>query len=336
MSPAALLALAGRHGPLLLLAGVLAGLAWPGLAAACRPAMDVAVFGFTLGAFLKVEPPALRGETGRARLPRNLAVLAWSTFGVPLAGWGLILLLRPAPELAEGMLLCLLAPPVGGAAALACMLGLNAPVALLASVAATALSPLVLPALAELLGGYALALEPLAMARRLGLIVGGTVAASWLLRRWAGRSIAAHPEAVTGAAVVALVVFALGAMQGMQARFAAEPGLVAAYLGIAFAVNGGFQLLGAALFARAGLDCAATVGLISGNRSVGFAWAAVGATMPPLVETYFAMAVLPIYVLPVVAKPLVALARRRGWLRGWRPAAAAPALVPFEAPATQG
>ncbi len=87
---------------------------------------------------------------------------------------------------------------------------------------------------------------------------------------------------------------------------------MALYLGLAFAVNAGFQLLGAALFARTGLNCAATVGLISGNRNIGLAWAAVGSGMPPLVELFFAMSVLPIYMLPALAKPVLAYARRAG------------------------
>ncbi len=312
MSAAALLALAGRRGPVLLFGGVLAGLGWPALAAAVRPLMDAAVFCFTLGAFLKVDLPAFRSEAGRAHAIRNAAVLSRASLGVPLVAWVAILVLSPGPELAEGLLLCTPAPPVGSAAALAAMLGLNAPVALLASVAATAVSPLVMPALAELLGGYALALDPMAMAQRLAVIVGGAAAASWLLRRWAGGFVAANPLAMTEIAVVALVVFALGAMHGMRAQFAAHPGLVALYLGLAFAVNAGFQLLGAALFARTGLNCAATVGLISGNRNIGLAWAAVGSGMPPLVELFFAMSVLPIYMLPALAKPVLAYARRAG------------------------
>jgi BASS family bile acid:Na+ symporter len=198
MSAAALLALAGRRGPVLLFGGVLAGLGWPALAAAVRPLMDAAVFCFTLGAFLKVDLPAFRSEAGRAHAIRNAAVLSRASLGVPLVAWVAILVLSPGPELAEGLLLCTPAPPVGSAAALAAMLGLNAPVALLASVAATAVSPLVMPALAELLGGYALALDPMAMAQRLAVIVGGAAAASWLLRRWAGGFVAANPLAIPG------------------------------------------------------------------------------------------------------------------------------------------
>ena len=49
------LAFAGRNGPWLLLFGVLVGLVLPPLAEAAYPLMGMAVFIFTLGAFLKVE-----------------------------------------------------------------------------------------------------------------------------------------------------------------------------------------------------------------------------------------------------------------------------------------
>ncbi|MDO9711923.1 hypothetical protein [Paracraurococcus lichenis] len=305
MRAAGLLAIAGRHGPLLLCAGVLLGLALPGLAMAARPLMDAAVFCFTLGAFLKVEPEAFRAEAGLRQGWRNLLILGWTSLGVPLAAWAGIWVTQPGPALAEGLLLCTLAPPVGSAAALAAMLGLSAPVALLASVAATAVAPLSMPLLANWLAGYALHIDAGAMGLRLLLLVGGGALASWGLRRAAPRLVAGNPLAMTGIAVVALVVFAIGAMRGMPAYFASEPTAVLLNLGIAFAVNAGFQLLGLLLFLPFGRRTALTVGLVSGNRNIGLAWAAVGTGMPAMVEVYFAMSVFPIYLLPVVMKRLL-------------------------------
>ena len=68
-----LLAFAGRHGPALLFADVLLGLAWPGLASAMKPAMGAAVFVFTLGAFLKVDPAALHASLRSIRPCRKPA-----------------------------------------------------------------------------------------------------------------------------------------------------------------------------------------------------------------------------------------------------------------------
>jgi predicted Na+-dependent transporter len=166
-----ILAFAGRHGPLLLFGGVLIGLVAPPLAEAARPLLGLAVFVFTLGAFLKVDVASFRGETTRRAWV--MGVLVWTTFGVPLAMLVLVRLLEPEPMLVLGMLLCMLAPPVGSAAAIAAMLGLSAPLALLATVAATLLSPLYLPPLASGLLGYDLQIDPVDMAARLLLIVGG-------------------------------------------------------------------------------------------------------------------------------------------------------------------
>ena len=182
--PLKLLAAAGRHGPALLCGGVLLGLAAPPLAEAARPLMSLAVFVITLGAFLKVDGAAFRAEAADRR--PVLLVLAWATFGVPLATYGLVQLLRPGPDLSQGLLLCALAPPVGSAAAIAAMLGLNAPLALLATVAATVVAPLYLPPLAASLAGAELAIDPLALSARLAVIVGGAASVAWLLRRRAG------------------------------------------------------------------------------------------------------------------------------------------------------
>jgi BASS family bile acid:Na+ symporter len=63
----ALLARAGRNGPALLCGGVLVGLVAPPLADLARPLMGVAVFVFTLGAFLKVDGVAFRAEVAKRR-----------------------------------------------------------------------------------------------------------------------------------------------------------------------------------------------------------------------------------------------------------------------------
>jgi predicted Na+-dependent transporter len=267
--------------------------------------MGLAVFFFTLGAFLKVDQAAFQSETANKRW--IAAVLAWTTFGVPLVMLSVVRLFAPEPDLARGLMLCMLAPPVGSAAAIAAMLGLSAPLALLASVAATIVSPLYLPPLASWFAGYDLAIDPLGMLGRLLLIVGGACATATLIRRYAARFVAENPHAMTGVAVLGLILVALGAMRGMQTYFLLHPEEVVGLLALAFAVNAGFQVLSAALFASAGRLRALTVGLVSGNRNVTLAWAAAGASLldHPRVELYLAMSVLPIFVLPAPSRWLV-------------------------------
>ena len=308
--PRDILTFAGRNGPAMLFSGVLIGLIAPPLAEAARPLLGFAVFVFTLGAFLKVDLVSFRKEIEQRVWIAG--VLTWTTFGVPLVTLGLLALVRPEAGLAQGLMLCMLAPPVGSAAAIAAMLGLSAPLALLATVTATVLSPLYLPPLASWFAGYDLAIDPAAMTTRLVLIVGGACLCATLLKRYAGDFVTRNPHAMTGVAVVGLILVAVGAMRGMQRYFLEHPVEVAGTLALAFLVNAGFQVLGAVLFARLGHLRALTVGLVSGNRNVTLAWAAAGPGLMayPQVELYLAMSVFPIFMLPALSRWPVAWLQR--------------------------
>jgi BASS family bile acid:Na+ symporter len=188
------------------------------------------------------------------------------------------------------------------------MLGLSAPLALLATVAATILSPVYLPPLASLLAGYHLQLDPIAMAARLTVIVGGACLCATLLRRFAGGFVAQNPHAMTGVSVLGLILVAIGAMRGMQVYFLDHPWEVARALVLAFAVNAGFQVLGTSLFWSAGRLRALSIGLVSANRNVTLVWAAAGASLAgaPDVELFLAMSVFPIFMMPALTRGIVA------------------------------
>jgi BASS family bile acid:Na+ symporter len=308
-----LLDFAGRNGPLILLFGVLTGLVLPPLAELARPLMGLAVFCFTLGAFLKVDGPAFRAETARPVLLG--LVLLWATFGVPLLVVLLGRLFGTADDMAQGLVLATLAPPVGSAAAVAVMLGLSAPIALIASVVATALAPISLPLLAAWAGGPQLSIDPWHMMWTLLLIVGGAALSAALLRRFAGGFVRGNPQVMTGIAVAGLLLVAVAAMRGMQPRLLADPGGVAEVLAIAFGINVALQGLGTLLFVWAGAAEALTAGLVSGNRNVTLAWAAAGMGLPAETELALAMCVFPIFMLPALFRWLIprpaALLRRR-------------------------
>ena len=313
-----LLTFAGRNGPALLFVGVFVGLLVPELASAARPLMAAAVFSFTLGAFLKVDALSLRAQAAQ---PRRLAVvLLWAALGVPLTTWALVSILPLPHAIAAGMLLCMLAPPVGSAAAMAAMLGLNPALALTCTVVVSLFAPMLLPPLAHAIGAFELHIDAAGLMWRLACVVVGAAATAAALRRYAGRFVDANPLAMTGISVLGLIVVAIGAMHGMRSQLHDHGSDVALALAVAFALNAGFQLLGAAVFARLGRRDALTMGLVSGNRNVTLIWVAAAPWLAgaPGVDLYLAASVFPIFMLPLP------LARLLAWLDR-SPAAAAPA-----------
>ncbi len=300
------LAFAGRHGPLLRFYGVLIGCMFPALAAAAKPWMGASVFVFTLGAFLKVDGSAFHAELHRPL--RAAAVLAWTLVGVPALAWALVHVLALPADIGLAIVLCMLAPPVGSAAAMAAMLGLNAALALAATIAICLLAPLYLPPIAALIGGSTVQIDAVAMLGRIVAVIGAAAGTAFALRRFAGAFVARNPSAMTGVSVVGLLTVAVGAMHGMPGHVLGHGVQALQLMALAFAVNIGFQLVGFVLFSRLGVADALTVGLVSGNRNVTLVWVVVAPWLGglPLVEVYLAASVFPIFMLPLVAKMLMA------------------------------
>ncbi len=294
------LSLMGRNGPFLLFVGSLVGLLSPALTELARPAMGAAVFVFTLGAFLRATRASLVEELTRPR--RLAAVLSWTTLGVPFVAWAFTSHVRLPAGVALGIALCMTAPPVGSAGAIAAMLRLNVAMAVVGTVAASALAPLFMPAALAASGTAGWQIDSLALFERMATLIGGAAIAAALLRRFASQWIDRHPEALTGASVLGLIVVAIGVMHGMQPLLVEHAGTVGEMMLIAFAANVALQLLGAVLFSPLGWRDAATVGLLSGNRNVTLVAAVLAPWLSglPEVRLYIAASVFPIFMLPLV------------------------------------
>jgi predicted Na+-dependent transporter len=296
----AALAWAGKNGAWVVIGGVALGFAVPELAALARPWLAAAIFVFTFGSLLKFDLASFREEWVQAR--RNAAMAAWAAFGVPLLVAALIHAWQPSEDLAQGLLFWALVPPSGACVAFAVLLGLRTPLALLATVAATAASPFYLPWLAAALGGLALTIDPAAMSLRLLGIVGGAWLASLLVKRFAGAFVRGNPDAMTGIAVAALFVAGLGSMRGMWDAFAAEPAQVIGLLALAYALIAASLIAGALLFWRSGRAAALTAGLIGATRTITMAWVVLGDDVLPLADVFLGCAMVAKYTTPALVK----------------------------------
>lgn len=293
------------RGPTLLIIGVLAGLAFPALADCVRPLMAAAIFVLVLGTFLQVDGTAFRRALRRPLVWLLLPALAMlaSPLAVGLAARGAGF----RPELIVALVLSVCAPPSSGTAAVARMLGFDATIPLAVTLLSMALAPVTVPLIAA---GFAdLALDPLALATRLALLVGAAGALALLLRRQAAARLVQHARIIDALVLASLLLFAIATMAGVRTQIEAQPAAAFTCVGLAFACNLALQVCGA-LLTPGNLAARLTSGLILGNRNVGLVWSAMGAAVSPMTALFFAATQFPIYMTPRLIEMLVRRERK--------------------------
>jgi arsenite transporter len=300
-----LLSVLGGQGPILLVVSLGAGVLIHPLAHFGYELLPLSAFLLTLGSFLTA---GMAPSEVKTRVSLIVVVLAWVGLALPLAGAALLSFVPLDPSLRAGVLLSLLAPPVGSAAAIAAMLGLQPRLALLVSIALTLLAPLSIPCFATLLG-LGIAFDMAALATRLLAIIGVAALVAFLALRFRQRLTPILPDqrAATGVAVIGLIIVGLATSQGIQTHWHSDPLRFEQMLAAAVATNFGLCALAALAFSGLGLQVAGTIGLVSGNRNVTLAWAAASFGLPPLAEGYVAACVIPVLALPLIVKLCVAL-----------------------------
>ena len=233
-------------------------------------------------------------------------MVLWATFGVPLVILLIMIIFRPGPELAQGLLFWSLVPASPACVAFAAILRLNIPIALLATVLGTAASPFYIPALAALFGGYQLDIDPMQTCLHLVMLVGGAFFAAVAAKRMAGKFIRENPEAMTGIAILAMFLAGMGSMRGMQADLLAQPSTSIEFVVLAYLLLFGAELTGTLLFWRYGRTAALTAGLISGTRTITLAWVVLGDKVLPLADLFLAASMVAKYTAPGLTKWLLA------------------------------
>ncbi|MGV1793697.1 hypothetical protein [Rhizobium sp. A37_96] len=280
-------------GPALLVLGVVAGLAWPQLANAARPLMPTAIFILVLGTLLRVDRREFMIAFRRPHVSVFLPLVAM--LACPFVAAIATLIFGPGPELSAAIILSVSAPPSSGTAAVARMLGLDATLPFAVTLWSMAIAPLTLPLIAVSCAG--IALDPVELASRLALMIGGAGAVALLLRRYADAPLARNGGLIDRFVLVALLVFAVATMANVTEQITVQPLTSATYVGLAFAINLALQCLGAILQPGT-LPERLKTGLVLGNRNVGLVWATIGATVSPVIALFFAATQLPIYMIP--------------------------------------
>ncbi len=301
---APLLEAIGRRGAPVLALGVLLGLALPPLAELFRPLLVPVIFVNLVLALLRLdfaEIAAFRRQPALVGLFTAFLLVA-----SPVAMW---LAIRPfglPPGLEAALVLMAAAPPIASAPAFALVMGLNAPFSVFCVLVSHMVVPATLPPMALHLLGLDLDIALVDLMGRLVFFIGGSFAAAWALKRWVfpPAYLARQSGRLDGLAVLGLVVFAIAIMDGVTETALARPGFALLVVACAFAGNIALQALGAALFWRAGRRIALTAGHMAGNCNMGLVLAVLADRADPDTVTFFALAQLPMYMLPTVAVPL--------------------------------
>ena len=303
----------GRHATLFLAGGVLLGLLAPPLAALARPLLIPGLLIPLVIALLRLDWNALAAY---ARRPGLVALLSAGLLLVsPVLMWLALKVFSLPQPLVQGLTLMAAASPIVSSAAISLILGLDAALAVVVIVVTTALIPFSLPLVALALLGLKIDIDLATFMLRLALMVGGAFAAALALRRLVPREkLAANARMLDGASVATLVMFALAIMDGVTAVALARPGYVVLVTIAAFVANILLQALGTVAALRLGMRSALTVGLMTGNCNMGLVLVALADKADFDVIVFFAMAQIPMYMLPALLSPVYA--RLRGAARG--------------------
>ncbi len=301
--PGRLIAAIGRRAPLWLAGGVFLGLVLPDLATTLRPALGPLVGLLLGGSLLRLD---WAGLLGHLRRPGNVMMAtSWQLVVSPVVVWAATLLLGMPVGLSQSLILNAAAPSLVASVTLAQLTGLDAPLAAGLVVATTLFLPLTLTPVLFWLLGLDLELDLAAFYTRFLVFVALPFALAGILRFiLPGRLFSDHAMTIDGFNVLVLVLAALAMMDGVTARLLTAPGTVALFLASATLFNGIFQVLGALLFGAGGRHRALSMGLVSGNRNTALILVLAGGIAHPDLALYVAMAQIPIYLLPLIAKPL--------------------------------
>ncbi|WP_282606475.1 hypothetical protein [Pelagibius sp. Alg239-R121] len=292
----------GRHATQVLFVGVFIGLALPSLASLFRPLLAPAVIILLFAALLRVNWAAMAAYFRQPGVTGLLTI--WLLLVSPILTW-LLLDFFPIPEsLSAAVVLMAAAPPILGSASIAMILGLDGALVVVGALLATLLTPLTVPPLALQLLGIQLDIGLGAFMGRLGLVVAIAFAGALIVRRFISpEALAARAQLLDGIVVTVMLIFAIAIMAGVTDAIFERPETVALWTVAAFVANPVLQLLGIAAFSWLGLRKALSIGLLSGNCNMGLLLAALPAEKDADVLLFFAIAQLPMYMLPVLMVP---------------------------------
>jgi hypothetical protein len=294
---------AARHGRWLLVAGLVAGVGLPGVAAAMKPWLPELVGALLFLASLRIGPRAAFGALGD--LPRTLGLVLIYQLALPLivvsimlaGGW-------QAAPLATALVLMLSAPSISGSPNLTVMTGNDPTPALRLLILGTLLLPLTVLPILWLLPQLGTLAEVLVASARLLAVIAFSGGVGFALHAW----MRPAPEAIQtidGGSAIVMAVIVVGLMSAVGPAIVATPAAFAGWLATAFAANFGLQIMASAVLARSPLVAARVpFAIIAGNRNIALFLAALPAHVTDPILLFIGCYQIPMYLTPFLLRRL--------------------------------
>ncbi len=303
---AGFLQLLGRHSAILLAISLAFGLLMPGIAGLFRPLLTPSVFVMLAFAMTRVDLSATKSHIRKPGM--LLATLFWINIVLPVC-FGLAVWIIGEEKLGLGLALAIVligaAPPIISSPAMSYLLALNGALSLTFLLLSTALTPLITPAMTGLFIEGEMPLSPLDLAERLAYLIGGSFVVAFILRRFMGLERIQKSQGVfDGLNVFLMIIFAIALMDGIGAKFLEDPLKLLGFIVLAFAFAFGMFALTTAVFWRHDRTFATTIGYSASFRNIALAVGALGIAVPDDTWTMFAMIQFPIYICPLLLKPI--------------------------------
>lgn len=306
------LAWIGRQGPRAIAVLIVLAIATPPLGALMRPHVQEAVFALLVMSFLRIDTEALRGHLRNPTL--IIVATLWTALVVPLLFYVVAAasgMAERSPELYLAFMLQGTTSPVMATPAFALLIGLDAMLVLITLVTGTMVVPLVAPLMVQLVFGGSVALSPLALGLKLAVLLGGSLVVGLGLRRLIGhKRIARNADVANGINVLVMMVFLMAMMGEVAPALWNDPWLFVRLLAMVFVVFYALLFLTTAVFWRIGWHKALSLGASFSQRNVGLMLAATSG-MSSLVWLYMALAQLPVFLSPLLVRPMVTFLERR-------------------------
>ncbi|MCJ8336451.1 MAG: sodium:proton symporter [Epibacterium sp.] len=297
----------GRYGTTALSISIFVGAALPSLSSYLRPYLTLAVLCLLTLAFLRVDEAEIKSRLKQPGL--LISSLAWMMIGLPFLTFLIFQfysLERWDQDVVLAIYIATAAPPVMAAPAFLYMLGLNGALSLAISVAALLIAPITTTVMGLMMLGPSLPLSATGLAAKLSLLLIGALFIAMCIRKLAGTNrLERSSDVISGLNVLLLLVFAIAAMDGVAESLFDNPALTLSVTGLTFLVAASQILVTFLLFLSIGKEDAYAIAHTCGTRNMGLMVAAFGGALPEFTWLWFALGQFPIYLLPMIVRPIV-------------------------------